>query len=164
MQTADGMPYTSNHPTRRHFLRAGSAAGSAMVLCAFAGPARATPEAMQAEIRRITGGANIETARVRIDIPLLVENGNTVPMTVTVDSPMTDREFVRAIHVLNEKNPQPQVVSAHLGPRAGKAAFSTRIRLADSQTIVAIAETSDGRFWRGEIDVIVTIAACLEEL
>ena len=96
-------------------------------------------------------------------MPPLVENGNSVPITVSVDSPMTATDHVRAIHIFNEKNPQPNVISVKLGPRAGRASFSTRIRLADSQTVTAIAELSDGSFWSDDIDVIVTLAACVEE-
>ena len=84
-------------------------------------------------------------------------------MVVTVETPMTATNYVKAIHVFNEKNPQPEVISVRLGSNAGKAAFSTRIKLADSQKIMAIAQLSDGTFWSDSIDVIVTIAACLEE-
>jgi sulfur-oxidizing protein SoxY len=87
-----------------------------------------------------------------------------VPCTVTVDSPMTANDYVRAIHIFNEKNPQPNVISVKLGPRAGKAGFSTRIRLADTQNITAIAEMSDGSCWSDEVFVIVTLAACVEEV
>ena len=76
-----------------------------------------------------------------LDMPPLVENGNAVPLTVSVDSPMTKADYVKAIHVFNEKNPQPQVISVHLGPHAGRASVSTRIKLADIQKVVAIAET-----------------------
>jgi sulfur-oxidizing protein SoxY len=75
---------------------------------------------------------------------------------------MSAADHVKAIHVFNEKNPLPDVVSVYLGPRAGRAMISTRIRLADTQTVVAIAELSDGSFWSGEATVIVTLAACLE--
>ncbi|MGH7247670.1 MAG: thiosulfate oxidation carrier protein SoxY, partial [Pseudomonadota bacterium] len=85
------------------------------------------------------------------------------PCTVSVDSPMTATDYVKAIHVFNEKNPQPDVIGVALGPRAGRAGFSTRIRLADSQTVTAIAELSDGTFWSGDVAVVVTLAACLEE-
>ena len=95
-------------------------------------------------------------------MPPLIENGNTVPLTVTVESPMTAADHVKAIHVFNEKNPQPNVVSVHLGPRAGKASISTRIRLANSQKVIAVAELSDGSFWSDEAEVVVTLAACLE--
>jgi sulfur-oxidizing protein SoxY len=76
---------------------------------------------------------------------------------------MNAADYVKAIHVFNEKNPLPDIISVTFGPRAGRAGFTTRIRLADSQTVTAIAELSDGTFWSGEADVIVTLAACLEE-
>ena len=97
------------------------------------------------------------------EVPPLVENGNTVPLVVSVESPMTEADYIKAIHVFNEKNPQPDVFSVRLGPRNGRAVVGTRIKLGDSQRIIAIAETSDGRFWSGGADVIVTLAACLEE-
>jgi sulfur-oxidizing protein SoxY len=83
---------------------------------------------------------------------------------VSVDSPMTEADHVKAIHIFNEKNPQPNVIGAHLGPRAGRATLATRIRLADTQTVTAIAELSDGTFWTDSIQVIVTLAACVESL
>ena len=97
-------------------------------------------------------------------MPTLVENGNTVPLTVSVESPMSAADHVRAIHIVNEKNPQPQVISVTLGPRVGRARLETRIKLADSQQVVAIAEMSDGSFWSETADVVVTLAACLEDM
>jgi sulfur-oxidizing protein SoxY len=94
----------------------------------------------------------------------LVENGNTVPLTISVDSPMTTDDYVRSIHVFNEKNPQPNIGHFYLGARAGRAQISTRIRLADSQKITAIAHLADGSFWSASADVVVTLAACTEEL
>jgi sulfur-oxidizing protein SoxY len=85
-------------------------------------------------------------------------------MVVSVESPMTAEDYVKAIHVFNEKNPQPNVISAYIGPRAGRASMSARIRLADSQKVIAVAEMSDGSFWSDEVEVIVTLAACLEVL
>jgi len=114
-------------------------------------------------INKIVGMAPINKGRVKLDLPALVENGNGVPLAVSVDSPMTEAGYVKAIHVLSEKNPLPNVVSFHLGPRAGRASVATRIRLADTQTVVAICELSDGSFWSGSVDVVVTLAACLEE-
>jgi sulfur-oxidizing protein SoxY len=125
-------------------------------------PAAATPDKMKAAIKEVVGEAPVKKGRVTLDIPPLVENGNTVAMTVTVESPMTPADHVKVVHVFNEKNPQPNVIDAHFGPRAGRAAFSSRIRLADTQTLVAIAEMSDGSFWSDQVDVIVTLAACLE--
>ena len=124
----------------------------------------ATPASMQAAIRNALGDVEIGKGRVSLEIPSLVENGNTVPMTVAVESPMTATDYVKAIYVFNEKNPQPNVIGIHLGPRAGKASISTRIRLADSQRVVAIAQMSDGSVWSGEVNVIVTLAACVEGL
>jgi len=100
---------------------------------------------------------------VTLDIPGLVENGNAVPMTVAVESRMTAEDHVKAIAVFNEKNPQPHVAVFHLGPRAGRAAVATRVRLANSQTITAIAQMSDGSFWSAKAEVVVTLAACIEE-
>src|SRR5258705_7866288 len=124
--------------------------------------AEAPPEMMEAAIHRLIGEQPVRKGKVTLDIPPLVENGNTIAMSVAVESPMTATNYVKAIHVFNEKNPQPDIISVHLGPRAGKAAFSTRIRLADSQNVVAIAEMSDGSLWSDTVEVIVTIAACLE--
>jgi sulfur-oxidizing protein SoxY len=97
-------------------------------------------------------------------VPPLVENGNTVPITVSVVSPMTEADHVRSIHVFNEKNPQPNIGNFHLGVRSGRAQVSTRIRLADSQKIIAIAKLSDGSFWSASADVVVTLAACTEDV
>jgi sulfur-oxidizing protein SoxY len=126
-------------------------------------PARATGPEMQEAIRKIVGAARVNPGRVKLDLPPLSENGNAVPLAVSVESPMTAADHVRAIHVFTEKNPQPDVVSFHLGPRAGRASVATRIRLADTQTVVAISELSDGSFWSASAAVVVTLAACLEE-
>lgn len=143
---------------RRLFL-----AGTAAIVVMPLGPAAATPEAMADAIRKVLGTATPTEGRVTLDVPPLVENGSTVPLTVAVESPMTEADHVKAIHVFNEKNPQPNVFTARLGARTGKAIVGTRIKLGDSQRIIAIAETSDGRFWSAGADVIVTLAACLEE-
>jgi sulfur-oxidizing protein SoxY len=153
-------------PTRRCFLRrsVGIAAASGIAAAWPAVSAHAAPEAMREAIRAIAGEAELREGKVALDIPLLVENGNAVPLTVSVESPMSASDHVKAIHVVSEKNPQPQVISVALGPRAGRAQLSTRIKLSDSQKIVAIAELSDGSFRTASADVVVTLAACLEEL
>ena len=159
------MPIDQPAATRRDVLigAAGIAGGIALVSVLPASEARATPEAMQAAIRKVVGQAPLRKGRVTLDVPPLVENGNTVSLEVAVDSPMTLTNHVKAIHVFNEKNPQPNVITARLGPRAGRAKIATRIRLADSQKVIAIAEMNDGTFWSDEVEVIVTIAACLED-
>ena len=126
--------------------------------------AAATPETMAAAIKQVTGDAAVRPGRVTLDIPPLVENGNTVPLTVSVESPMTEADFIKAIHVFNEKNPQPHIFNAWLSPANGRARIATRIKLADAQKVVAVAETSTGEFWTAHADVIVTIAACIEDI
>jgi sulfur-oxidizing protein SoxY len=123
---------------------------------------RATPEQMRAAMRDVVGEAPVRKGRVQLDVPPVVENGNTVSLVVAVDSAMTATDYVKTIHVFNERNPQPYVIAVHLGLRAGTAKIATRIRLADSQTLTAIAEMSDGTFWSASADVVVTLAACVE--
>ena len=150
--------------TRRDVLTAGSAAAMAAALPAPAQAQMSVPGQMDAAIRSVFGEAVIRKGKVVLDLPPLVENGNTVPMTVSVSNPMTSDDYVKSIHVFNEKNPQPNVGNFYLGARAGRAQVSTRIRLADSQKIVAIAKLSDGSFWSASVDVVVTLAACTEEV
>ena len=151
--------------SRRQFLTlAGGAAVMGAIPIVTVTPAEATPAMLASAIRNVVGTATVQTGKVKIDVPPLVENGNTVPLTVTVTSPMTESDYVKSIHVFNEKNPQPNVGNFYLGPRAGRAQISTRIRLADTQKIVAIARLSDGSFWSVSADVVVTLAACTEEV
>lgn len=149
-------------PSRREFLIGSAGIGMASALPLES--ASATPAMLEEAIRNVIGEANLQTGRITLEVPPLVENGNTVPVTIIVDSPMSKADHVKAIHVFNEKNPQPHVISITLGPRAGKARIATRIKLADTQRIVGIAEMSDGSFWTGEANVIVTIAACVEDV
>ena len=119
--------------------------------------------ALQEAVRKITGGATVRPGRVKLEVPPLIDNGNSVPVSVTVESPMTPADHVMAIHVFTEKNPQPYVVSAHFGPRAGRARITTRARIADSGTVLAIAQMNDGSFWSDRVEVVVTLSACLED-
>jgi len=151
--------------TRRHFLKlTGSAAIAGAIPVVTLRPAEATPAMLASAIRNVVGNAAVKTGKVKLEIPPLVENGNTVPMTVSLASPMTPDDHVKSIHVFNEKNPQPNIGNFYLGPHAGRAQVSTRIRLADSQKVVAIAHLSDGSFWSASVDVVVTLAACTEEV
>jgi sulfur-oxidizing protein SoxY len=125
-------------------------------------PATATPERLRAALAAFTGGAPVREGRVTLDIAPLVENGNAVPVTLSIDSPMTAADHVRRLALFTSRNPQPEVVVMHLGPRSGRAVVSTRMRLATSQQVLAVAELSDGTFWRQGLDVIVTLAACVE--
>jgi sulfur-oxidizing protein SoxY len=164
MMNMDDRP-THHTASRRHFLSGAAGAAGAVVLLPILTlrPAQATPAAMAAAIREVVGEASVHEGKVKLEIPPLVENGNAVSLTVSVDSPMTETEYVKAIHIFNEKNPQPNVISLHLGPRAGRAQVATRVRLADTQNVIAIAELSDGSFWSATVQVVVTLAACLED-
>jgi sulfur-oxidizing protein SoxY len=125
-------------------------------------PVRATPESMASAIAAFTGGAAPRDGRVALDIAPLVENGNAVPVSVRVDSPMSEGDHVRRIALFTERNPAPEVVVFHLGPANGRAWVATRLRLATSQTVVAVALMSDGSAWQQRVDVVVTLAACVE--
>ena len=149
-------------PNRREFLI--GSVGSGLISAVPVGSASATPAMLEEAIRNVLGESNLQKGKITLEVPPLVENGNAVPLTIIVDSPMTEADHVKAIHVFNEKNPQPHVISVALGPRAGKASVATRIKLADTQRIVGIAEMSDGSFWTDEANVIVTIAACVEDV
>jgi sulfur-oxidizing protein SoxY len=136
------------------------ASGAALALGT--GPARATPLEVQVAIRQLAGATPVRAGRVALDLPPLVENGNAVPLTINVASPMTADDHVKSIHVFVEKNPQPKVAVFTLGPRAGRANVATRIRLADTQTVTVVSEMSDGTFWSGSADAVVTLVACTE--
>jgi sulfur-oxidizing protein SoxY len=158
------MPKQTNS-TRRQFLGlAGGAAVLGAVPIVTVRPVEATPAMLAAAIRNVVGEAEVRSGKVKLDVPPLVENGNTVPMTVSVSSPMLPDDYVKSIHIFNEKNPQPNIGNFYLGPHAGRAQISTRIRLADSQKVVAIARLSDDTFWSASVDIVVTLAACTEEV
>ena len=149
--------------TRRQFLIVALAAPTAAKAQVDPNLAANRKAAFQAALKRIVGDAQVRTGRVKLTLPPLIDNGNSVPLSVAVESPMTDADHVKAIHVLTEKNPLPDVVTVALGPRAGRASFATRVRLADTQTVTAIAQMSDGSFWSDGAEVVVTLSACLEE-
>jgi len=131
--------------------------------CVLVAPALAQGSAeLSAAVSAWTHGSPVRPGRVKMDIAKLVDNGNTVPMTVTVDSPMTPADHVASIAVFNERNPQRDVARFTLGPRSGKASVATRIRLATSQKLVAVAKMSDGSYWSDTADVVVVLAACIE--
>jgi sulfur-oxidizing protein SoxY len=113
-------------------------------------------------IQKITGNAKIQEGRVTLTIPPLIENGNLVVLKVSVQSPMTANDYVKAIHVIAEGNPLPNIFTAYLTPRSGTANITTRVRLADSQRVWAIAQMSNGSFWQGSAETLVTLSACTE--
>src|SRR5262245_45231869 len=111
-------------------------------------------------IKNAISNAKPKTGRIKIDLPPLAESGNSVPLTVKVDSPMTARDHVRKIWIFADRNPRSRVASVYLGPRAGEATFTTNIRLSGTQNVIAIAEMSNGRYWTQRKNVKVTIGAC----
>jgi sulfur-oxidizing protein SoxY len=111
----------------------------------------------------LTGGVAPRVGRVKLELPVLAENGNSVPMKVSVDSPMTEADRVRVIHLVSERNPVRLMASFHLGPWSGAAEIVSRVRLAGSQRVFALAQMSDGSFWLGLADVVVTLSACIDE-
>jgi len=119
------------------------------------------PEAMEA-IAKIVGSNSIRDGRVKLVIPPLVESGNLVVLKLSVESPMTASDYVKAVHVIAEGNPLPNIFTAYFTPRSGRADLTTRVRLADSQRVWAIAQMSDGSFWQGYADTLVTLSACTE--
>jgi sulfur-oxidizing protein SoxY len=144
---------------RRRILLVAAGAGFAW----FIPKAAATEVAMAEAIRGVIDESELQRGKVKLELPPIVENGNTVSLAVSVESPMTEADHVESIHIFSQKNPQPYIAAFKLGPRAGKARVATRIRLADSQPVVAIARLSDGSFWSDSADVIVTLAACTEQ-
>jgi sulfur-oxidizing protein SoxY len=145
--------------TRRTIV-AGAAAGVAAA--ALPRAACATPDAMDATLKTILGDTVAKPGRVKLVIPELAENGNSVPLTITVDSPMTAADHVKTIYVLSPENPLPDVARFHLGPRSGTAKVSTSVRLATSQRLMVLAVMADGSAWTTGSDVIVTMSACID--
>ena len=144
---------------RRRFLAAGIAlAGMPALAQRFQPPQDISPLLM-----KITGGVAAERRGVEVVLPQIAENGNSVPLHVTVESPMTEADHVKAIYVFAERNPRPLVATFHLGPQSGRAEISTRVRLAGTQTVTVLAELSGKRFLMGPAYVLVTSAACLDE-
>jgi sulfur-oxidizing protein SoxY len=127
-----------------------------------AGGAAAAQADFAAALREITGGVQPREGRVKVDAPPLAETGTAVPVTVSVDSAMTDEDRVAAIHILLEQNPEPDAAHFTLGPRAGKAEIATRVRMFAPQKVYGLAAMRDGSFWIGSVHVEVTLAACVE--
>jgi len=143
-------------PGRR---RALSAIGAGACLL-FVRPAAATPEELAAALHETFGDRAITPGRVKLDIPRLAENGNLVPVIVSVDSPMNEQDYVASLHLFAERNPLPRILDVELGPLNGRARITTRIRLAVSQQVHAVAVMSDGTLWSAAADVEVTVGGC----
>ena len=148
------------NPVRRRLLLAAMA--SPVLLRVRAAGAQSAADVIQPLVQSITRGAPVREGRVSVEIPRLAENANAVPLKVTVDCAMTERDFVRTIHVLSERNPRPVIAAFHLNPYSGRAEVSTRVRVNGTQRLHVIAGLSDGSFWSGSAEVEVTALACLD--
>jgi sulfur-oxidizing protein SoxY len=119
---------------------------------------------MAVAIRRLIGAAATKPGRIELTIPTVADNGNSISVTLKVASAMNEADRVKAVHLLNDGNPWPDVFTYRFGPRAGKAEIATRIRLARTQNVVALAEMADGTVWSAKADVTVAFGACAEEI
>jgi sulfur-oxidizing protein SoxY len=150
---------TKTGPDRRTFLL--SAAGGAAVMAFLPGAASAQEaQALEAALKKAFGDAKPAEGRVTLTLPEIAENGNTVPFELAVQSPMTDADHVKVLHIFAPGNPQPDVGSFNFTPASGKAAVSSRMRLAKTQDIYAVAQMSDGKVFMAKRTVKVTIGGC----
>ncbi|MCW5750118.1 MAG: hypothetical protein KIT81_03145 [Alphaproteobacteria bacterium] len=153
-------PDLARRPSRRRLLvMAGGAAVALAAARMLAGPAQAAPAEARRLLERLTQG-KAKAGRIRLGVAEIVENGNLVPVTLSVDSPMTAGDHVRRLHLVAERNPQALAASFTFTPLGGKAEVQVRIRLLDSQTVFAVAEMSDGSLWIAEKSVQVTVGGC----
>jgi sulfur-oxidizing protein SoxY len=145
-------------PTRREALRLAAVTAAVAVLTPRL--AFATPETVKAEIDKLYAGKEMASGKLKLDLPEIAENGLVVPINIEVESPMTDADYVKAVHVFAEGNPFPQVLTYKFTPACGRAAASLRMRLAATQMVVAVAETSTGQLYTAKSEVKVTIGGC----
>jgi len=152
---------TPHDPQRRSLLVGLGAGGLAVIGMTLVPRAvLADVDSMAMAIKERIGDAATQDGRIGLELPQIAENGNTVPIAFEVDSPMSESDYVKAVHVFAEKNPLPNVATFHFTPRSGKARASTRMRLAKTQNIVAVAEMSDGSVYMAKTEVKVTIGGC----
>ena len=150
----------SSRPSRREFAIGAAAGVAAAALPGSPSPAQDQPQAWELAVRKILGDAKPIDGKITVELPEIAENGNTVPFTISVDNPMTDKDHVKAIHIIATANPQPGVATFRLSPMSGKAAVASRMRLQRTQDVITIAELSDGRFLMSKRPVKVTIGGC----
>ena len=149
-------------PVSRRDLLKLTGAGAATVVGAslLPGLAKADANKLAEEIKKRIGDKKTADGRITLELPQIAENGNTVPMAVEVESPMSDADHVKTVHIFADKNPNPNVASLHFTAASGRAKASTRIRLRGTQNIVAVAEMSDGSVYMSKAAVKVTIGGC----
>ncbi len=143
--------------------RRGFLATATALLAAASRTARAQIAAIDPDIQAITGGARIQSDRVKLELPVIADNGNAVPLKVTVQSPMSADDYVKTIHLISDRNPMRHMAAFHFGPQSGRAELATRVRLAGSQTVTALAQMSDGTYWMDRARIQVALGACIDE-
>jgi sulfur-oxidizing protein SoxY len=152
------MEHDRGMPDRRSMLVFGAAAVAAMVLAPRI--ASASPAQVEAEINKLYAGKALGAGKIKLDLPTIAENGLVVPLNFEVESPMTEKDHVKALHIFADGNPNPGVASFYFTPMMPKAAAQFRIRLAQTQNIVAVAEMADGSLYTTKKEVKVTIGGC----
>jgi sulfur-oxidizing protein SoxY len=145
-------------PSRREALTLGGLAALVAVLAPSI--AVADEKAVEAELKKLFGEKSFTPGRIKLDVPQIAENGLVVPITVEVESPMTADDFVKTVHVFSDGNPLPGIVSYRFSPECGKASASTRMRLAQTQNVICVAEMSNGSLFSAKAEVKVTIGGC----
>jgi sulfur-oxidizing protein SoxY len=153
-----GMKQVMSTVDRREFVLGGAAAVTVMAVGDTL--AQSAAQGWEETVKKILGDAKAAEGKVTMDLPEIAENGNTVPFTISVDSPMTEKDYVKAVHVIATGNPQPGVATFRFTPQSGKAAAASRMRLAKTQDVIALAELSDGKFLQVKRSVKVTIGGC----
>ncbi|MEN5082343.1 thiosulfate oxidation carrier protein SoxY [Bosea sp. TWI1241] len=145
-------------PSRRDAVRLAALAFAAGAIAPSL--ALADEKAVAAEIKKLYGDKPMGQGKIKLDVPEIAENGLVVPVNVEIDSPMTETDYVKAVHLFADGNPQPGIVTYRFTPACGKAAAATRMRLAQTQDIVCVAEMSDGSLYSTKANVKVTIGGC----
>lgn len=149
---------TRNGTRRRDFLKL--AGLGAVALAAVPFEASATPQGLKEAMDKLIGGKIVKEGKVNVILPDIAEDGGTVPFAVDIDSPMTEADHVKAIHIFADGNPLPDIASYYLGPHNGKAQIAVRIRLGKTQHVVCAAEMSNGDVYVGRRQVKVTLGGC----
>lgn len=152
------MNVMSTDYSRREVLRLAGFASIALAITA--GRAEATKDEVTSAIAKLYGEKKFDSGKIKLDVPEIAENGLVVPINIEVESPMTEADYVKAVHVFAEENPLPNVISYKFTPACGKAAASARMRLAQTQDIVCVAEMSNGSLYMTKSQVKVTIGGC----
>lgn len=145
---------------RRTFLLGAAALSTAAVVAGAPALAQAKPESWEEMVKRLVGDAKPSEAKITLEMPEIAENGNTVPFSVMVDSPMSEQDYVKTIYVISTGNPQADVAVFHFTPLSGKASVSSRMRLAKTQDVISVAQLSDGKVLQSKKTVKVTIGGC----